>query len=69
MLLALAKPGKPLSADVIGSLTNEIFVKFGIPSVFGPHSTRGAGVNLYRSLGLDAQEVIGQGKKPDTFMV
>jgi hypothetical protein len=62
VLLSLKPPFKPLTADRVGSLTKQSLLFFGIPAVFGAHSTRGAGVNLMKRLGLSSEQVceIGQ---------
>ena len=70
VLCALATPHAPLSADAIGSLTKIIFKNLGVyVEACGPHSTRGAGVKLYRELGLTAEQVceIGKGKNVTAF--
>ena len=61
--MALKPPFKPLTADTIGSLTKNALEEFGIPSkIFGAHSTRGAGVNFMKKLGLSSDEVCEIGK-------
>ena len=47
VLLSLKPPYKPISADTVGSITKNFLSHFGISSsLYGPHSTRGAGVGL-----------------------
>ena len=70
VLLSLRSPFKPLTADAIGSLTKNALQSFGIPSkIFGAHSTRGAGVNFMKKLGLSSEEVceIGKWKNVEAF--
>jgi len=63
LLLTLKAPFRPIKSDTIGSVTKNFLENFGIPSrVWGPHSTRGAGVKLMRGLGLSADEVCEIGK-------
>ena len=63
LLLGLVKPYVPLSSNTIGSLTRGILHKHGIPiQEFGPHSTRGAGVAMYKNLGLSSEAVCEVGK-------
>ena len=63
IILALKPPYSPLSSDTIGSLTKKAFVKYNIdPNEWGPHSTRGAGVTMYKALGLSAEQVCEIGK-------
>ena len=71
LLLTLKPPFKGLSADAVGSVTRGALEFFGVPSsVWGPHSTRGAGVGLMKKLGLSAEEVceIGQWKGVQAFV-
>jgi hypothetical protein len=69
LLLTLKKPFKPLSSGSIATITSKVMNRFDIPKVWGPHSTRGAGVCLYRRLGLTADEVceIGKWKNVTSF--
>jgi hypothetical protein len=56
--------------STIGSITKNFLQQFGISTqVWGPHSTRGAGVGLMKKLGLSADEVceIGKWKSVDAF--
>ena len=71
LLLSLKKPYVGLTADRVGSLTRQALGLLGInTTVYGPHSTRGAGVSLYKKLGLKAEEVceIGQWTAVDDFV-
>ena len=64
------KGDRPLKADSIGSLTKQMLHKFGVDmSVWGPHSTRGAGVALYKNMGLSSEQVceLGQWKNAAAF--
>jgi hypothetical protein len=68
--LTLKPPFKGLSANTINSLTKRFLQEHGIPTeVWGAHSTRGAGVKLWKGLGLLAEEVceIGQWKNLQAF--
>ena len=70
LLLSLKKPYRPLSSGSIATITSNIMKRFDIsPKVWGAHSTRGAGVSLYRRLGLSADEVceIGKWKNVTSF--
>ena len=70
VLLTLKPPFKPILADTVASITNFFLEKFGISSkIWGPHSTRGAGVGFMRKLGLSADEVceIGKWKGVEAF--
>ena len=65
VLRALTPPFAPLSANRVGSLTRAILRDWGIPHQFGPHSTRGAGVFLYKSWGLSSEHVCEVGRWKD----
>ena len=57
LLRQLVPPFSPLAANTLGSITKKILAKFGVATDFwGPHSTRGAGVFLYKELGLSSEE-------------
>ena len=58
-------PFAPLSANRVGSPTKAILREWGIPQQFGPHSTRGAGVFLYKSWGLSSEHVCEVGRWKD----
>jgi hypothetical protein len=63
LLRQLKPPYAPLSNNTVGSITKKSLIKFGIDTSFwGPHSTRGAGVQLYKNLGLNSEEVCEVGK-------
>jgi hypothetical protein len=63
LLRQLKPPYAPLSNNTVGSITKKVLSKFGIDTSFwGPHSTRGAGVQLYKKLGLNSEEVCEVGK-------
>ena len=67
---ALSAPYSALSADRIASLTKRLLEYFGVYTQFwGPHSTRGAGVQFYKKLGLTSDQVceIGQWKNVEAF--
>jgi hypothetical protein len=70
LFLSLTPPWKALSANSIGRITRQILQKLGVPmSVFGPHSTRGAGVKMFKKLGLSSDVVceLGQWKNTEAF--
>jgi hypothetical protein len=70
LILSLKSPFEALSANRLGSLTKRILEFHGIHTeVWGSHSTRGAGVQLYKELGLSSEEVceIGQWKNVQAF--
>ena len=70
VLLSLSPPYGPLTADTVGSITKIFLQDMGIsPQVWGPHSTRGAGVGLMKRLGLSSDEVceIGKWKGVEAF--
>ena len=53
----------PLTANSLGRITKIALKKAGVPmEVFGPHSTRGAAVGMFRRLGLTAEQVAELGK-------
>ena len=63
-------PYPPLTANSLGRITKDILAQLGIPiTVFGPHSTRGAAVKMYKALGLSSEQVceLGQWKNPTAF--
>ena len=62
LLRALEPPYSPLSADRVNSITKGALTQLGVPAKYGAHSTRGAGVNLWASLGLKPEMIaeIGQ---------
>ena len=70
VLRSLTSPFKPLTSNTIGSLTSTLLENFGISkNIWGPHSTRGAGVTMYKELGLSSEEVceIGKWKNETAF--
>ena len=63
-------PFTPLCANTIGSITRKMLQNLGIATkLWGPHSTRGAGVKFYKKLGLTSEEVceIGRWKNTSAF--
>ena len=67
LLRQLFPPFSPLSANTIGSITRKMLQQFGIATkLWGPHSTRGAGVKFYKKLGLTSEEVCEIGKWKNT---
>jgi len=70
MFLALTPPFASLTANSIGRITKNIFTSSGVPtSFFIAHSTRGAAVKMFKSLGLDSEIVceLGGWKDTDAF--
>ena len=66
----LNAPFKPICANTIAGITKRLMAKLGIQvEFFKPHSTRGAGVTLYKKLGLKSEEVceIGKWKNVQAF--
>ena len=56
-------PFVPLKANSIDSLTKQSLQKLGVDTtVWKSHSTRGAGVAMYKSLGFTSEEVCELGK-------
>ena len=71
VLLSLNTPFKPLSSDTVCSITKKALETFGIDTkIFGPNSTRGAGVGLMKRLGLSGEQVceIGKWKSVQAFV-
>ena len=67
---ALTPPYRPLQANTIGSITKQELAKLGIDiSVWKPHATRGAGVTMYKNMGLTSEQVceIGKWKNVSAF--
>ena len=60
---------RPLSSDRINSLTKNLLCMYGVPPQWTAHSTRGAGVKMYKALGFTSEEVceIGQWKNSSAF--
>ena len=69
LFVSLNSPFTALNANSLGSLTKKVMQKFGIPPEWGPHSTRGAGVQFFKNNGLTSEEVcqIGQWKDVNSF--
>ena len=67
---SLSPPYPPLTANSLGRITKVILQRMGVPmQVFGPHSTRGAAVKMYKALGLSSEQVceLGQWKNASAF--
>ena len=63
LLRQLKPPYAPLANNTVGSITKNCLLSLGVNTTFwGPHSTRGAGVQLYKKLGLSSEEVCEVGK-------
>ena len=70
LFLSLARPFRALGSEAIASVTKRFLSSCGVRmDVWGPHSTRGAGVAFYRKLGLSSEEVceLGKWKNVSTF--
>ena len=70
LFLSLQPPFKALSANSIGRITKDVLRRHGVSTeTFGPHSTRGAGVFMYKSLGLPSEQVceLGRWKNVEAF--
>ena len=70
MFLSLTPPFRPLTANSIGRITKKMLADLGVPvGSFGPHSTRGAGVKMFKELGLSSEVVseIGSWKNSEAF--
>jgi hypothetical protein len=70
VFLALAPPHRPLSANSIGRITQQLLKDLGVPvAVFGAHSTRGAAVKMYKNLGVSSEIVceLGSWKNTEAF--
>jgi hypothetical protein len=66
-LLYSLNNSKGLLSNSIASLTKKILERHGIDSAhWQPHSTRGAGVVMYKNIGLSAEEVCEVGKWKNT---
>jgi len=67
LLRGLKPPFPALSSNTIGSITKKILSYLGLPpGAWGPHSTRGAGVLMYKQLGLSSEQVCEIGKWKNT---
>ena len=70
VFISLKSPFLCLKANSIGSLTKQMLSTLGINTdVWKAHSTRGAGVAMYKSLGFSSEEVceIGKWKNASAF--
>ena len=70
VFISLKAPFVPLKANTLGSLTKQSLSRLGVDTnVWKAHSTRGAGVAMYKSLGLSSEEVceIGKWKNASAF--
>ena len=60
---SLSPPYPPLTAKALGSITKCLLTAFGVPTqVYGPHSTRGAAVKMFKKLGMTSDQVAQLGK-------
>ena len=63
VLWSLFPPWKPLSANTIGSLTKKCLQRLGLDAkLWGPHSTRGAAVGMYKRFQFSSEEMCELGK-------
>mmetsp|Transcript_17847 Transcript_17847/g.28286 ORF Transcript_17847/g.28286 Transcript_17847/m.28286 type:complete len:526 (-) Transcript_17847:59-1636(-) len=70
VLVGLVKPHRPLSASRIASLTKVIMARHGVDTtVFKAHSTRGAGLEAQKDLGLPSEVSceVGSWKNSEAF--
>ena len=69
VLISTCPPYKPLQANTLGSITKRLLFPLGISGGWGAHSTRGAGVLMYKRLGLTSEQVceIGKWKNSQAF--
>ena len=59
----LHHPFSPLTSNSIGRITKQALSSLGIPmQIWKAHSTRGAGVAMYKNLGLTSEQVCELGK-------
>ena len=62
LLRSLLAPFSPIGPDRVASLTRKLLQDLGVPMDFwGPHSTRGAGVQFFKKLGLTSEQVCEMG--------
>jgi hypothetical protein len=60
---SLHPPFTALKANTLGSLTKQALTKLGVNTcVWKPHATRGAGVTMYKKMGLTSEQVCEIGK-------
>ena len=63
----LKPPYSALSANTLGSITKKCLQRLGLNMQFwGPHSTRGAAVGMYKRLNFSSEEVCELGKWKNT---
>ena len=70
LLRALIPPFHPSKAQTVGSITKRLLSDLGVPkNIFGPHSTTGAAVKMFKKLGLTSDQVaqLGQWKNLEAF--
>ena len=68
VLRALQQPFAPLKSNTVGSITGRHLVECGVNTkVWGPHSTRGAAVTMYKKLGLSSEEVCEIDRTPGSI--
>ena len=70
LFISLQPPFLPLSSNSLSRITREMLSLFGVNSVlWKPHSTRGAGVSMFKNLGLTSEQVceLGAWKNSATF--
>jgi hypothetical protein len=70
VLRSLRPPFSPLTADRVSSLTRMVLSQGGVNTqAWAPHSTRGAGVRMFKGMVLSSEEVceIGQWKNVGAF--
>ena len=70
IFLSVNPPFNALTANSIGRITKKLLAGLGVPvSVFGPHSTRGAAVKMFKEFGLPSEVVceLGSWKNSEAF--
>ena len=68
LLRGLCQPFVPLTSNTIASLTKNILQQFSLQN-WGAHSTRGAAVKMYKTLGMGIEQLceLGKWKNLDAF--
>ena len=68
LLRGLVKPYVPLTSNTIASITKTILQQFHLQH-WGAHSTRGAGVKMYKKMGMGVEQLceLGKWKNLDAF--
>ena len=56
MVLSVVRPVMPISSKRIGSITKTELVRRGLPEGFTAHASRGMGLDLLHSWGLEVEK-------------